>query len=322
MHQFLNHVLMQQDCSKAQGLTQRFSWRYLAEGVLECIPHSHYDCSILISAGVHGNETAPIEIVDQIVGDLFSGQLILKQRVLFILGHPKAIRAGTRFVEYDLNRLFCGAWQQHSQSLESSRAKQLEMITANFFSDPNCTSKKYHYDLHTAIKPSLLPTFALIPFSKYAQDQDLVDHLCAAELDAVVYHSSAGNTFSNFSAQLSVASVTLELGKANPFGANDLADFSAINHVLRAMLSKQAQPIRQKKPILQFKVLESIIKHDESFEFHIDPTQDNFNIALKSQIIARDQQKTYQYLNHDVYLLFLNPKVKTGLRAGLILQLF
>ncbi|MFW2804395.1 succinylglutamate desuccinylase, partial [Acinetobacter baumannii] len=63
MIDFLKNVIKKNGYQNKRGVTKSFSWEYLAEGVLECIPHNSYKNSIVISAGIHGNETAPIEIV-------------------------------------------------------------------------------------------------------------------------------------------------------------------------------------------------------------------------------------------------------------------
>ncbi|TMP70203.1 succinylglutamate desuccinylase, partial [Pseudoalteromonas ruthenica] len=60
-----------------------------------------------------GNETAPIEICDQLIQSIIKGELVLKQRVLFIYGNPKSINIAKRFVEENLNRLFNG---EHAKS--------------------------------------------------------------------------------------------------------------------------------------------------------------------------------------------------------------
>ena len=79
MEDFLNSILLKERTIETGGVTKRFTWQYLAEGILECIPHDNYTSSIVISAGIHGNETAPIEILGQIVNDLFSEKLDLKE---------------------------------------------------------------------------------------------------------------------------------------------------------------------------------------------------------------------------------------------------
>ncbi len=61
---------------------------------------------MVLSVGIHGNETAPIELLGASLARLEAGLLRLGSPVLVILGNLEAIRAGTRFVNTNLNRLF------------------------------------------------------------------------------------------------------------------------------------------------------------------------------------------------------------------------
>jgi succinylglutamate desuccinylase len=47
--------------------------------------------AILLSVGVHGNETAPIEIIDQLVTDILAGTIAVRNRLLIVIANPKAI---------------------------------------------------------------------------------------------------------------------------------------------------------------------------------------------------------------------------------------
>lgn len=68
-----------------QGETVNLKWQWLGEGILTLVPHRSYTQSVVISAGIHGNETAPIEILNQLVTDLLAGQLPLSVRLLVLL---------------------------------------------------------------------------------------------------------------------------------------------------------------------------------------------------------------------------------------------
>ena len=323
MIDFLKDVIKKNKFKNKGGVTKRFSWRYLAEGVLECIPHNYYRNSIVISVGIHGNETAPIEILDKIVSDLFSEKIILNEHVLFILGNPEAIREGKRFIDYDLNRMFCGGWRNLIDSQEAKRAKEIEMLITDFFDNKKPDIYRYHYDLHTAIKKSLVPTFALLPYQTDGYSEILLKNLESAELDGLVFHTTKGKTFTNFTSEnFNSASATLELGKANPFGQNDLISFSPIDLVIRNIISKKDNLDRKKPPISRFKVIDTIVKNDESFELNVKGDVPNFSPIEKGTIIAFDNKVKYQYLDKNVYVIFVNSDVKFGLRAGLILEKF
>ncbi|HDZ9212322.1 TPA: succinylglutamate desuccinylase/aspartoacylase family protein, partial [Aeromonas dhakensis] len=100
---------------------------------------------IVLSCGIHGNETAPIEICNQLLSRLLSGELRARHRVLFLFGNPAAMNLGVREVEENMNRLFSGA---HSKgeglcNQERIRAMRLEQYVSRFFSDP--ARPRYHY---------------------------------------------------------------------------------------------------------------------------------------------------------------------------------
>lgn len=314
-------TLAQQIPEQMQGETAGFTWQWLGEGLLQCTPKTAYRKTMLLSAGIHGNETAPIELLAQIIQDVFAGQLALAARVLFVLGNPEAIRQGGRYVENDLNRMFCGAYQQLAQDGETQRAALLEQVTTQFFQQSQSNAQRYHYDLHTAIRESLLPVFALFPYQMQPYDDFLIQSLKAADLDALVYHNAAGKTFTHFTTErFQAASSTLELGKAKPFSENDLVEFASTDQMLRAVVSEQPLPIRQKSEIRQFKVVDSILKQSDDFQLNLSADAPNFSTFQQGEEIATQHAGNYIAHEQQVWILFPNPEVKMGLRVGLILK--
>ncbi len=118
--------------------------------------------SILLSVGVHGNETAPIEIIDQLVTDILAGKVSVKQTLLIVIANPKAIKVGSREIDENMNRLFNGALTgKDEDSDERRRSRTLMDYSRDFFSMD--AHKKIHYDLHTAIRGSVYKQFAVSP---------------------------------------------------------------------------------------------------------------------------------------------------------------
>jgi succinylglutamate desuccinylase len=216
--------------------------------------------------------------------------------------------------------MFCGGYKTLPVTEESKRAEVLEQVVTTFFQESSSQAKRYHYDLHTAIRASLLPTFALFPYQTHAYDANLTASLEAANLDALVYHNAIGKTFTHFTSEnFKAASATLELGKALPFGQNDLSQFAAIDEVIRHVVSEQVLPARNKAKIRVFKVSDSLIKKDEDFQMNLSAEAPNFSTFTKGEIIATQPSGNYVVEQDQVWILFPNPNVKLGLRAGLVL---
>ena len=95
---------------------------------------------------------------------------------LFVcVGNVDAIRAGKRFIDADLNRMFRPVRGSLAQAAESARADAMIAATKAFFDAAG--PERWHLDLHTAIRPSVYPTFAIVP--------DLVADARAGEAEAM-----------------------------------------------------------------------------------------------------------------------------------------
>ena len=44
------------------GQNAQFRWHWIDCGILQLVPHEPCDRSLVLSSGLHGNETAPVEI--------------------------------------------------------------------------------------------------------------------------------------------------------------------------------------------------------------------------------------------------------------------
>lgn len=53
--------------------------------MLELTPTGQYNLSLLLSTGIHGNETAPVEIVDLLLRALCRAEITLHCRLLVVL---------------------------------------------------------------------------------------------------------------------------------------------------------------------------------------------------------------------------------------------
>lgn len=301
--------------------TIRATW--LAEGVVQLLPVEPWQQATVISAGIHGNETAPVEIVLRILNDISRGEQRLRQALLIVFGNLPAMRSNRRYLHSDMNRLFGARHQQSTPGNESRRAAQLEQAVARFFVNTSqlATSERMHVDLHTAIRGSRYRQFSLIPLHRHPYRQDFFRFLEACAMDAAVQHTSPGGTFSNFTSDVFAAqSCTLELGKALPFGHNDLHRFTCVEMTLRALIARDELPLRRKAPVRYFSVFESIIKTDEHFILNLSHDEENFTELEAGYEIASQPGKTWTVSANAPFILFPNAGVAIGLRAVVLLQ--
>jgi succinylglutamate desuccinylase len=296
--------------------------RWLGEGALEVRPAEGQDngMDLLLSAGIHGNETAPIELLDELLHGIASGDIKPRARILFLFGNPEAIRKGERYIEQDVNRLFNGRHELSSGS-EALRAAELEQFARNFFSLPG--RSRLHYDLHTAIRGSKIEQFALYPFKEGRQHsrRELV-RLCAAGMEAVLLQSKVSITFTAFTyEQLDAEAFTLELGKARPFGQNEQVNLTRLETRLKQIIEGNEPEEPSGLDGLQlFSVAREIIKHSDSFRLHLPADIENFSELSKGYLLAEDLAESRWIVEEEgARIIFPNPKVKNGLRAGILI---
>ncbi|VVO32913.1 succinylglutamate desuccinylase [Pseudomonas fluorescens] len=308
---------------KTQLTVEGVRMRWLSEGALEVRPPEARDngMDLLLSAGIHGNETAPIELLDRLLHDIARGNLKPCARILFLFGNPEAMRRGDRYIEQDVNRLFNGRHELTSGS-EALRACALERLAASFFSLPD--RSRLHYDLHTAIRGSKIEQFALYPWKEGRQHsrQELM-RLRAAGMDAVLLQNKPSIVFSSYTYdKLGAESFTLELGKARPFGQNEGVNVDRLETRLKQIIEGNEPSFAEDglDGLQLFSVAREIIKHSDTFHLHLPADIENFSELEKGYLLAEDIAQTRWIVEEDdARIIFPNPKVKNGLRAGILI---
>lgn len=306
---------------KIQLTVDGVQMRWLSEGALEVRPPEARDngADVLLSSGIHGNETAPIELADRLLHGIARGEIKPRTRILFLFGNPEAIRRGERYLEQDVNQLFNG---RHEQSIgpEAMRAAELEQLARTFFSVPG--RSRLHYDLHTAIRGSKIEQFALYPFKEGRQHSRAeLARLRAAGMEAVLLQNKASITFTAFTyEQLGAESFTLELGKARPFGQNQGVDVSRLETRLKQIIEGNEPATEGLDGLKLFSVAREVIKHSDAFTLHLPADVENFSELEKGYLLAEDIAKTRWVIEEEgARIIFPNPKVKNGLRAGILI---
>ena len=302
--------------------------------MLSFVPHNdagnHYESNkvLIVSAAIHGNETAPLELVNQWIKQIFSSELKPGLPIFFIIGNIEAILSGQRFIELNLNRLFNEQTrlinEQDEMKAEQRRAKvimcQLEKFTAKF-----SQASFIHFDLHTAIRKSLHEKFLVLPFNKHQiSSKKLLQFWSDAGLTAALQSHAPASTFSYYTrSSLNAISATVELGRVAALGENDLSRLSLTDQAVKALITEADWPkLSHQSMLTLFQVKDEIIKTSDKFKLNIGEDVANFTHFLKGFKLAEDSSSGYEYIiqSEKEVIVFPNIKVPVGQRVALIAE--
>ena len=272
--------------------------------------------SVLLSVGVHGDETGPIEMVAHAVDALSRAPHELRMDLMLCVGNIDAIAAGKRFIDADLNRMFRTERGDLAGTFEAGRADTLIAATRDFFDGAG--AQRWHLDLHTAIRASRYPKFAIVPELIAEQPRkQLIEWLGQGGIEAVIMNPKSAGTYSYWTAERhGAAGTTVELGRIGTLGQNDLSQFAAMSAALHALL--RGLPAPQGGAPLVFNTAQSIMKLSDGFRMSFGRDTENFTPLQKGETIATDGDTVYSVQHDEEFVVFPNPDVRVGLRAGIM----
>jgi succinylglutamate desuccinylase len=231
--------------------------------------------------------------------------------------------AGRRYLHHDMNRMFGpdrapvrpAAWGSEGERA-AVLAQALQLVLA-----PDDGVPTVHLDLHTAIRPSLKPTFAIVPADD--EREPLLHWLAGAGLHAVVLSPGPHPTLSAFARRLGAAACTVELGRVGPFGANDAALLQRFESALDALVRGGADAWPVGAPgaapaTALYRVTRELTRCSETFELLVPDDAPNFQPLAPGQLVARDRLDLVHARQDGECVLFPNRHVALGLRAGLL----
>ena len=276
---------------------------------------------IVLSSGVHGNETAPIELIQQLARGILLGEIIPAHRLLLIISHPEAINRHTRFIEENMNRLF--REYNPERNVDCVAANRLQDVVNDFYaSSPHVQPERWHLDLHCAIRSSLHYTFAVSPHSHLpSRSNRLFSFLEQAEIEAVLIAKSPSFTFSWFSGERHGAqAVTIELGKVNKFGKNDLSILSQFNQTMLSLVTDLELPVAWNHEVAIYRVHRTLVKRTAELSFNFPDNLANFTFFSEGAHLGREPGQEFIAEEGGEAAVFANPNVAIGQRAALMVK--
>ncbi|GLP96245.1 succinylglutamate desuccinylase [Paraferrimonas sedimenticola] len=306
-----------------QALNPKLEVKLVGIGIIEFRPTQASAKDIVLSCGVHGNETAPIEICNDLVNQILAGTLECQHRLQVQFANLDAMLIGERFVEENLNRLFSGAHKGKTHK-EAERARELELATRDFFEAmpfewESGERQRCHYDLHTAIRDSAHPRFAIYPFRHgrpYRRSQLAFLNDCG--VDTILLSEQPTTTYSYYSShQFEADAFTVELGKVRPFGENDHSQFAMARETLTALVSQSDIEWQADawKGMNLYQIHQVINKGHEDFRLAFDDDTANFSAYAQGEPLAFENGQAVPVLAKEERIVFPNAKVPVGQRA-------
>jgi len=288
-----------------------------ADGILTIRRPGSVRPAVLLSVGVHGDETGPIELTAYLLDALAGEPGKLAVDLMVCVGNIGAIRAGKRFIDADLNRMFRVERGSLAGTAEAARADEMIAATSAFFADAG--PQRWHLDLHTAIRPSVYPTFAIVAdLIEPGAKRDLIAWMGEAGIGAIIMNPESVGTYSFYSAEHhGAAGTTVELGRIGTLGRNDLSQFAQASRALDRLLRGEPAPADVTMPNV-YKVARNIIKLSDGFTMAFGKDTQNFTSLRRGDEIARDGDTVYTVQHDEELVVFPNPDVRIGLRAGLM----
>lgn len=289
-----------------------------APGVLQFFSAKPARDRLVVSVGVHGDESAPIALLGRLLRDIGQSSENIVVDLMVVVANLPAIREHKRYIDQDLNRLFRPL--AGSGTGEASRAAELQRIVSSFLA--GTIGHRVHLDLHSTIKPSLFPNFAVVPHSpESAEAAWLTSWLGQAGMEAAIYSDLPSSTFSAFTARnCAAAAATLEMGMRGDLGRHSLSSVAMAAEALQRAFTQGLPALGKTKPLQRFRVVQEIVRRTESFRLNLSEAAPNFTRFDAGEVIAADGEEIYCALESGARIVFPNAQVPLGSRAGIIVQ--
>ena len=295
----------------------------LYRGVLQITPRD-LSCDakdIVLSSGIHGDETSPIELIQHVASSIVLGHIQPTHRLLLIIAHPEAVNYQQRFMTENMNRLFQVRNPERNNECRIANALQLA-INSFYGASIAIKPERWHLDLHCAIRPSQHDTFAISPYTdKQTRSNKLFSFIHHAKLNAVLLSNTPSPTFAWYSAEYHGAqALTIELGRVGKIGHNDFTLLAPFRDAMLQLITDVALPIIWTSEVEVYQISRTITKQQPEFYFTFNDDVANFTFFAEGDEFAVDGRQTYSASVGGEAVVFPNRHVMLGQRAALMVK--
>jgi len=288
--------------------------RRIAPGVWECLPERSTGSPLVLCAGVHGDETGPVEVLAELIDAACAGELMPRRPWLFAFGNLAALRLARRYLERDLNRCFRQPPHASGAEIEVARAHALAQALAIFARH----GKGLLLDLHSTIRASRHPSFAIRP-APVPTAEGTPGLLASCGVPVLVEAGAEAPTFSALGArEHGFEAYTFELGRVRPLGAGPSEELDALRNGLWRLIEAATPSAGAGLPRV-YRVQREIVKRSNAFVLHVAADAPNFLPLQAGQLLAEDSPQRW-FAEEGECVLFPNPDVAPGTRAVVLVR--
>jgi CBS domain-containing protein len=138
--------------SGASG-TPRFVGRTITDRVIGRVVGAQPGATVIVVAGIHGNEPAGIEAGERVLAALNTGRIEFRGELVVLAGNLAAMRSGERYLQRDLNRGWTTdrlARLRTGGPQDAEDAEQAELLRAFEDAEKRARGPMHLADLHTS----------------------------------------------------------------------------------------------------------------------------------------------------------------------------
>ena len=274
--------------------------------------------SLVVVAGIHGNEPAGVEAGRRVLARLARGDIGLRGELVILGGNVAALRTGARYIERDLNRgwtddAIARLQQVARESLRAEDKEQAELLAAIEEVRSSARGDVHLADLHTSSAPGV----PFVIFGDTLVQRRFVRVFPIPVIIGLVEH--VDGVLSEFWSRRGLVTFSVEGGQhADPLSRDGLEAILWLSLAQAGMFTTSTPPeVARAISLLDERrgglprVLDVLSRHsiNADDEFVMEPGYRNVHRIAKGTLLARDRRGEIRAASDGVVVLPLYQKL-------------